>query len=151
MSAAPITQEAAREMLAALAISETPVGSRVTCSPAPTDTDDDVLLLIRQESLDQARQVMADHAIDVGSSCIGDGENMRHHDDRFYSYKIGETNLIITASENFHRRFLAASSVARSLNLLRKCDRVMLFQAVLYGNVVNCAPIAAIQRAEGRS
>jgi len=29
---------------------------------------------------------------------------------------------------------MAATAVAKSLNLLRKEDRVMLFQAVLYGN-----------------
>ena len=43
-------------------------------------------------------------------------------------------NLIVTRNDTFFNRFMAASSVAKRLNLLDKADRVAVFQAVLYGN-----------------
>jgi len=52
----------------------------------------------------------------------------------FKSYRLDDVNLIVTRQKRFFRKFLAATYVAKVLNLTRKRDRVSLFQAVLYGN-----------------
>lgn len=111
----------------------TPVGSRVTCWPAPTDTDEDWLLLVSPDNADELTTLVSETFGHDGSD-MTDVELNTPEDHRFNSYSDGQVNLIITTSEVFHRRFLAATSVARRLNLLRKEDRIALFQAVLYGN-----------------
>lgn len=72
---------------------------------------------------------------------LGFDESPLPADEKFSSYVKNNDgtpeNLIITSSQVFHQRFLAASSVAKRLNLLEKSDRIALFQAVLYGN--SCA------------
>lgn len=114
-------------------VNATLVGSRVTCRPAPTDTDQDVLVLVSAYKRDEALQHLADCSFDHDGSDVSDSVNYDPNSP-FKSYSLGEVNLIVTWSEDFHRRFLAATSVAKKLNLLRKEDRVDLFQAVLYGN-----------------
>jgi hypothetical protein len=107
------------------------VGSRHTCNPPPTGTDLDVLVYVRDLVPTYA------HLIAAGFEHDGSEPSDRHdfdNDSAFRSYSRGEVNLIVTDDEDFHLRFLAASSVAKRLNLLRKEDRVALFQAVLYGN-----------------
>lgn len=114
------------------------VGSRVTCDPAPTDTDLDVLVLA---TLDQWRDHLsplleAQRFEKGGSDCRDAGSYMAEVPLAFQSFTFGELNLIVTLDPEFYRRFLAATSVAKSLNLLKKQDRIDLFQAVLYGNSV---------------
>lgn len=109
------------------------VGSRVTCDPAPTDTDQDVLLLIDPEDLHSMVDMMIDEGFELDGSEVDD-EFAIDEESAFQSYSYGDLNLIITGSEKFFGRFMAATSVAKRLNLLRKEDRVALFQAVLYGN-----------------
>ena len=115
----------------------TAVGSRVTCNPPPTTTDRDWLVLVSEDKFDFfAAELLADGWV-VGGSMIPNDENYLPESVRFNSFTktIDGTpeNLIVTVSEEFHRRFLAASAVAKRLNLLDKADRIALFQAVLYG------------------
>ena len=115
----------------------TAVGSRVTCNPPPTSTDRDWLVLIDAAKFDFfAAELLAD-GWEVGGSMIPNDENYLPEVVRFNSFTktIDGTpeNLIVTASPEFHKRFLAASAVAKRLNLLDKGDRIALFQAVLYG------------------
>lgn len=115
----------------------TAVGSRVTCNPPPTSTDRDWLVLVDEAKFDFfAAELLADDW-EVGGSMIPNDENYLPAPVRFNSFTktIDGTpeNLIVTVSEEFHRRFLAASAVAKRLNLLDKADRIALFQAVLYG------------------
>lgn len=113
----------------------TAVGSRITCSPAPTNTDQDWLVLIDQHAYDKfAKDLMADGWI-VGGSLIPNDANYLHESQRFNSFTKGVDNVIATASADFHKRFLAASSIAKRLNLLEKPDRIALFQAVLYATI----------------
>lgn len=112
------------------------VGSRVTCDPAPTDTDEDFLVLAVEpwKLIDSLKMI---HGFKRGGSELVDDETDKdHHASKygFASLKLGHVNLIITEDSEFYRRFLAASSVAKRLNLLEKADRIALFQAVLYGN-----------------
>jgi hypothetical protein len=114
-------------------ISATLVGSRVTCSPPPADTDLDVLVLVGEDQWDEAQAFLVANGYGHDGSDISDKLGFVS-DSCFKSYSLGEVNIIVTHDGDFHDRFLAASSVAKRLNLLQKADRVALFQAVLYGN-----------------
>jgi hypothetical protein len=111
------------------------VGSRVTCNPAPTNTDDDWLYLV-PDLMKFVVDAMKD-GFYVDGSLMG-GRNWDERDcpnGLFVSLKkVGDNrNLIITSDDNFYRRFIAATHVCKKLNLLNKRDRISLFQAVLYG------------------
>lgn len=54
----------------------------------------------------------------------------RGPDGGFESWRKGNINLIITYNRLFFDKFMAASDVCRKLNLLRKEDRIMVFEAV---------------------
>lgn len=112
------------------------VGSRITCDPAPTDTDQDVLVLTTAELW--AEHLGTGLAIcgfeKGGSDCGNQSDYLAQVPLSFQSFTLGDLNLIITFDPEFYRRFMAATGVAKHLNLLDKGDRVMLFQAVLYGN-----------------
>lgn len=112
------------------------VGSRVTCYPAPTDTDQDVLVLadLNTWGLHLEPLLVAEGFEKGGSDCGDSAGYMGNVPLSFQSFTFGELNLIITFDPEFYRRFMAATQVSKSLNLLDKGDRVMLFQAVLYGN-----------------
>lgn len=108
------------------------VGSRVTCDPMPLETDDDYIVLALPGCRDQLESALLNWI--PGGSEILDEVNSVPPDGRFRSYRLGEINLIVTESPVFFQRFMAATSVAKRLNLLDKRDRIALFQAVLYGN-----------------
>ena len=116
----------------------TPVGSRATCSPPPTDTDQDWLLFVAKDNYGPLVDSLLADGWDVGGSLVPLDESTLPPDWRFNSLKKGIDNIVITDSDIFHARFLAASSVAKRLNLLSKDDRIALFQAVLYAN--SCDP-----------
>lgn len=117
-----------------IAIVVEPVGSRVTCNPPPTDTDEDYLVLVSRTHLSLIFETLRTDNWTLDGSEITDEVNCIREEDRFYSFKRESVNLIITRSPSFFFRFMAASGVAKRLNLLSKPDRVALFQAVLYGN-----------------
>jgi len=98
------------------------VGSRVTCVPAPTDTDEDVL-------------VLTDDITKFVHSCTKAGfkETGSYAGPAFYSLRQGEVNLIITDEEEFYDKFMLATHVCKSLNVLDKQHRIIVFQAILYG------------------
>jgi hypothetical protein len=110
------------EQVRALATKLEPVGSRVTCNPPPTDTDEDWLVLVAQENQLKMFELMNAEPSKYG--LISD----------FQSYRVGNLNFIVTYNEIFFRKFMAATSVAKKLNLLDKQDRVDLFKAVIYGD-----------------
>lgn len=127
---------------AAYARAFAPVGSRVTCNPAPTDTDIDVLVLLNW----RARGVGFLTALN-GRGWILGGSDMLDESARqkspFESWTLGNVNVIATRDEGFYARFLAATSIAKHLNLLRKDDRIALFQGMLYGNAPSGGRIKA--------
>lgn len=130
-----------------------PVGSRVTCNPPPTDTDRDWLVLV--PSIQPETQ--GDPFFGFAAELSKDGWTLPEpytpaNPDKpqegglvFMSVRRGEDNLILTDSEEFFRRFLAATSVAKRLNLLDKADRIALFQAVLYGNACEAIGVAELE------
>lgn len=106
------------------------VGSRATCSPAPTETDEDHLLLVLDKDVQAAIGVLHSEGFHLDHPSA----HYRPEDGIFNSWRKEDVNLIVTSDPIFYRRFLSASNVAKKLNLLEKADRVTLFQSVLYGN-----------------
>lgn len=121
-----------------LFISVEPVGSRVTCNPAPTDTDEDFLCmahggyLMDTEGDGEIPGKLARLGF-TAESCASYTDDSGEHNSIFMSWRRGETNLIVTQDEDFYNKFLVASVLAKRFNLLNKEDRISLFQAVLYG------------------
>ena len=65
---------------------------------------------------------------ELGSYLVPDSRAMT-----FVSLKRDQFNLIVTTDLDFIDKFMLATRTASVLNLLRKDDRVCLFQAILYG------------------
>lgn len=101
------------------------VGSRITCLPAPKDTDEDVLLLT-----DDLNMLIAD-CIEVGFT--RDGDIKASYPEGFVSLRNGTMNFIVTDNEEFFDKFMLATFVCKSLNVLEKQHRITVFQAILYG------------------
>lgn len=111
----------------------TPCGSRETCDPPPVDTDADFLVLVfpGHDLAGVITRLSSD-----GWTWEGSSEHYQNvAGEGFMSWRKGETNLIVTASEAFHARHVAATAVCKRLNLLDKEDRKAVFTAVLYGGV----------------
>ena len=101
----------------------TPVGSRVTCSPPPMNTDTDYLVLGNVRKIKK-------HLIAAGFR--PEYRSKYNYNSIFYSLRYTNINVIVTSSKHFQRKFLLATSIAKELNLLEKYHRVALFQAILY-------------------
>lgn len=100
-----------------------PVGSRVTCSPPPTDTDQDWLCLLYP-------------TMDMGDFCMVLSDNEWDGDDSYTgslweSFKNGENNLLITKEVSYFNAFMAATAEAKRLNLMLKEDRIALFKKMM--------------------
>jgi len=105
------------------------VGSRVTCNPAPTDTDEDFLVY--------DKFFLQTSALRISGFAL---ESYGHLDSKFKSYRKGNTNVILTTNKEFYTEFLFATSVAKKLNLLEKKDRVTLFEAIMSRTVEESIP-----------
>lgn len=112
-----------------------PVGSRVTCDPPPTDTDEDYLVLTKD------KMATVNALKSIGFEYSADPEKVKKYEQMnetaawsFTSLWFGDVNYIITDSQFFFERFLTATYVCKKLNLLRKEDRVMVFEAVRGGS-----------------
>ena len=103
-------------------------GSRVICNPPIMNTDIDYVVLIKN-----TEQFVKDLE-DIGFSCIKEdisGYNIK--EGLFVSLRKDQINLIITETESFYNKFLAFTNEARSRNLTKKSDRVVLCKSFLYG------------------
>ena len=114
----------------------TPVGSMVTCNPPPDNIASNIDYLAYVGSLKEFETTALALGWKLGGSLPTDEYAIPPHH-RFRSVTLERYNVIATESEEFNRRFLAATSVAKRLNLLHKDDRIALFQAVLYGRSVS--------------
>ena len=103
-------------------------GSRVICDPAPMDTDEDwVCFSPRYEAAIAALE--AEGFVSEGLPQFYTGNDRGN----FRSLRRGEINLILTDKEEFFDLFVSATELARRFNLVKKADRIALFQVVLYG------------------
>jgi hypothetical protein len=98
------------------------VGSRVTCNPAPTDTDEDWLIYSENFST-------------FIGDCIERGfvDEGNYADSAFRSLRKNTNNLIVTDRKEFYDKFILATHVCKTLNVLDKQHRIVVFQAILYG------------------
>eukprot|EP00873_Tetraselmis_striata_P030354 jgi/Tetstr1/450618/TSEL_037654.t1 len=94
------------------------------------DTDEDWLVYAPGPMMQAAIAFLSNE----GWKLDNPNEHYRPEEGVFNSWRKGEVNLIVTGDHSFRRRYLAATEVAKKLNLMEKRDRVLLFQAVLYGN-----------------
>lgn len=125
-----------------------PCGSRVTCDPAPLDTDEDYLLLVDAQydgmklvkdgpmRMNELEIYLRLNGWEMGGSLPTDITVNIPPDAQFASWTLDDLNLIITTSQAFFSRHMAATAVCKRLNLLDKADRIAVFQAVLYANIV---------------
>jgi len=118
-----------------------PCGSRVTCNPPPMDTDEDFLLFVGAEFKDDLTEETADHRMFLLEVHLRDRGWERGGDDSyagdaspFQSWTLNELNLIITDDLEFYHRHQRATRICKILNVMQKEHRIMIFQAVLYGN-----------------
>lgn len=103
-------------------------GSRVICSPPPTDTDEDYVCF--HPHYENAIEKL--HS--MGFISEGSPEFYTGNDNgRFRSLRRNDLNLILTDQSEFYKLFCSATELARRFNLTDKTDRIALFQAVLYG------------------
>jgi hypothetical protein len=108
-----------------------PVGSRVTCSPPPMDTDEDFLLLVDdiQISVKNLKEMGFSSGMTPEQEAEYEGLQ-RVSGSRFKSLRFGVTNYIITDSHFFFERFLTATHICKTLNLMEKSQRIMVFNGV---------------------
>lgn len=99
-----------------------PTGSRVICSPAPTDTDEDWAVLLSGTAKDN--QTFLDQLKKDGWKHEGDD---RYPDTNFFSWRKGELNLILFTSAYEYSQYRHSTHIATALNLLEKEDRITLF------------------------
>jgi len=118
-----------------------PVGSRVTCSPPPIDTDEDFLLLV--ENMNDAVSKL----VDIGFSAHMTDEQIEEYKSlsgvscgRFKSLRFGDVNYIITESCFFFDRFLTATHICKTMNVLDKQQRILIFHAVFGDSYLNKTP-----------
>jgi hypothetical protein len=97
-----------------------PTGSNYICDPPVTDTDIDYAVLV--DDIHKAESYLSGQGWAYGGSA-GD-------DDRFASYKKDNINVILMTDPLYYNRFLAATEIAKKLNLLKKEDRIYLFGVI---------------------
>lgn len=127
---------AEQNALLACALKWQRVGSSVTCDPVPDGCDFDVLILLPPDIAEQFCNLMASIGFDIelgagyAANCLKDKLN----EDAFNSYRCDDINFVVTCSADFYHKFVVATDLAKRFNLLKKPDRIALFQGVLYHN-----------------
>ncbi len=115
-------------------------GSRVICDPAPTDTDDDYIILVKPELMEDFETRLYVDGWLLGGSAIKDlrpnlyedGADTINRSGLFISFKRGDVNFICTVSRDYFTNFTLATALSKRLNLLKKEDRVTVFEALCF-------------------
>ena len=98
-------------------------GSRVTCDPPVMDTDEDYAVWSQPDTID----------ILLEKGYIESSGSEEYDLSEFRCYRKDDINVMVTRNVDFFHKFHQATKLAKALNLLAKSDRIMLFQAILYG------------------
>ena len=108
-----------------LALAVEPYGSRIVCNPAPTDTDEDWIVLALNPYVDQT-------LIKLGFRRSDREYSHEAHGHPILAYRgNGNLNIVVTTDREFFRRTMEATRLARRFNLLDKSDRVALHEVVV--------------------
>jgi len=106
-------------------------GSSYICFPPVTNTDYDLVLYVLPENFGPFMDALIADGWERGGS--------RNEQSEWASFKKTEDgvlyNFIVTQSETHYANMYIATAVAKRLNLLRKHDRVMLFHAIVDGEI----------------
>ena len=113
-------------------ISSWPTGSRYICNPAPTDTDNDTVVLV--EDLEKAKTAL----VSFGWTVSGEGYGSVKNDDGWFSAKkeidgVLE-NLIVMHEQDKFAKWINATELSKKLNLVNKQDRITVFSFVVDGS-----------------
>lgn len=108
-----------------------PTGSFFICYPQVTDTDKDYV--VKVTDLGTAEPALLDKGYKVSVS--DRKEYDLQAEGGFQTFRKEDINLIVTEDETFFSKFVDATLLAKELNLLKKEDRITLFQYVLYGKI----------------
>ena len=106
-------------------------GSTVICNPPPTDTDIDYIAWTGKPC---GFEVAMEYLSAEGFTPDTNEHYKNLSEYEFVSFKRERDNIILTRHKPFFDRHNLATSVCKQLNLLSKADRIMIFQAILYGN-----------------
>lgn len=101
-----------------------PVGSRVTCSPPPMDTDEDFLVLT--SDMDATLKNLQEFGFELDTTSYS-GSTRSY----FHSLRCGTVNYIVTTNPEWYDAFLTATYICKRLNVLDKTDRIAIFEAVM--------------------
>jgi len=101
-----------------------PTGSRYICDPAPTDTDNDTVILVN------GYYDWGSILLDDGWEDCGKEYAFPHSSIQFRAFRKGEENYIVTEEDDFYLSYIKATEGAKALNLLKKEDRIALFDAI---------------------
>ena len=109
-----------------------PTGSFFICYPQVVDTDKD--FVVKVTDLGAAEPALLSKGYKV-SVCDREEYDLQA-EGGFQTFRKEDINLIVTEDETFFSKFVDATLLAKELNLLKKEDRITLFQYVLYGKIV---------------
>jgi len=107
-------------------------GSRVICDPAPTDTDEDWIVLAKNHGY------LTPLFVDGWEDCSPDG---LYVDPEFNALRKGEVNLIVTIDYKFFCNFVEATHVAKELNLTDKMNRIFLFHYIQHRDFISAMAV----------
>ena len=120
-----MTREELVELLTLNSVQFHMTGSRYICNPVPMDTDEDYVILMND--------IMQFESLGASGFEITTDQESYEDLPSFLAMRLNEFNLVVTYSKEFYERFVDATNQAKELNLLKKADRISLFQSVLYG------------------
>lgn len=106
-----------------------PTGSAFTCSPPVEDTDWDWAVLPKDFDKFAVRLVQSGWVMG-GSEIVAMSQ-----DDQctFASFRKDKHNIMLVKHRTYYERIVTATKLAKKFNLLKKEDRVALFEAVADG------------------
>jgi hypothetical protein len=105
------------------------------------DTDEDFLLLV--EDLDEAVIKLKEIGFDTGMTKEQEDEYLslqRTSGGRFKSLRFGSVNYIVTQSAFFFDRFLTATHICKTMNVMDKTQRILIFHGVFGDSYLNKTP-----------
>lgn len=120
----------------------TMVGSRATCNPAPTDTDNDVAVYVPGAMYDK----IVDDLRRAGASPCGN-QDYGSAEEGLEAWRHGEDNYLLMQDFDYYMLFLRCTGLARHFNLMNKEDRYLLFSTVLDGEYAALATLDRRQEA----
>jgi len=112
-------------------------GSSVICNPPVLDTDID--FVIKSKDVDILKDYLTRELrfnVMSGEESETNYEGLNNGSEYFYSLKKDNINIMLVQDESFFIKWLNATLLAKKLNLLKKEDRITLFQYVLYDNIL---------------